>query len=151
MQQRLRRPGGQLVFRRSQLELLVAPELPAKVERKVAPIFDLPELIDEQLRRSARTVAGDMIQFRQYIAKAQTHRVHEKLGFKSWTAYIADAGGKLITRKLVQEHLAELSAHRDGCRCGLCELLPLVTVSKVWRCASRWQADVNQTRLLARR
>ena len=64
---------------------------------------------------------------------------------------LADLGGKLITRKMVAEKLAELSAHRDGCRCGLCELLPLVTVSKVWRMSSRWQTDVNRTRLLARR
>lgn len=64
---------------------------------------------------------------------------------------IADTGGKLITRKLVSERLDELSGHRDGCRCGLCQLVPSVTVTKVWRCASRWQSDVNQTRLLARR
>ena len=63
----------------------------------------------------------------------------------------ADIGGKLITRRMVAERLNELSAHSDGCRCGLCHLVPSVTVTKVWRCASRWQCDVNQTRLLARR
>ena len=58
----------------------------------------------------------------------------------------ADTGGRLITRRMVAERLDELSAHKDGCWCGLCALLPLVTVSKVWRCASYWQADVNRTR-----
>ena len=62
-----------------------------------------------------------------------------------------DIGGQLITRRMVRERLNELSAHRKGCHCGLCALLPLTTELKVWRCASRWQADVNQTRLLARR
>ena len=63
----------------------------------------------------------------------------------------ADTNGKLITRRMVAERLDELAAHSDGCRCGLCHLVPLVTVSKVWRCAAYWQRDVNQTRLLARR
>jgi len=64
---------------------------------------------------------------------------------------IADTSGRLITRRMVTERLSELAGHRDGCKCGLCELLPLVTPAKVWCCASRWQADVNLTRVLARR
>ena len=64
---------------------------------------------------------------------------------------LADRDGKVITRRMVAERLSELSAHSDGCRCGLCHLVPSVTVSRVWRTASRWQTDVNQTRLLARR
>ena len=64
---------------------------------------------------------------------------------------VADRDGKLITRRMVAERLSELSTHSDGCRCGLCALVPSVTVTKVWRCASRWQSDVRQTRLLARR
>jgi hypothetical protein len=62
-----------------------------------------------------------------------------------------DTGGQLITRRLVRDHLDELAGHRDGCRCGLCRLLPSVTETRVWRTASRWQSDVNRTRLLARR
>jgi hypothetical protein len=61
------------------------------------------------------------------------------------------ADGQLITRRMVAERLAELAAHRGECQCGLCGLLERVTVAKIWRCASRWQNDVNQTRLLARR
>ena len=64
---------------------------------------------------------------------------------------IADRNGQIITRRMVAERLTELGGHPAGCGCGLCELLPLVTVPKVWRCASRWQADVNLTRVLARR
>ena len=64
---------------------------------------------------------------------------------------IADRDGVLVTRKMVEKRFAELSAHRVGCGCGLCALLPLTTVSKVWWQASRWQASINRTRLLARR
>jgi hypothetical protein len=63
----------------------------------------------------------------------------------------ADRENRLVTRRLVSERLAELAEHPQVCGCGLCELLPSVTVPKVWRCASRWQNDVNLTRLLARR
>ena len=56
---------------------------------------------------------------------------------------LADTGGKLITRRLVTERLAELAGHKDECQCGLCALLPLVTVSRVWRTANCWQADVK--------
>ena len=59
--------------------------------------------------------------------------------------------GALITRRMVEERLAELGGHPEGCGCGLCELVPRVTVSKVWWCASRWQASINQTRLRAHR
>ena len=64
---------------------------------------------------------------------------------------IADRDGVLITRRMVEKRLAELAAHRVECGCGLCALLPLTTVSKVWWQASRWQASINRTRLLARR
>ena len=33
---------------------------------------------------------------------------------------LADRDGKVITRRMVAERLSELSAHSDGCRCGLC-------------------------------
>jgi hypothetical protein len=64
---------------------------------------------------------------------------------------LADIGGKLITRRMVADRLAELGGHHEGCGCGLCSLLPLTTPTRVWRCASRWQSDVNLTRVLARR
>ena len=63
----------------------------------------------------------------------------------------ADAAGQMVTRRMVQERLSELGGHPHGCGCGLCDLVPRVTVTKVWRCASHWQADVNLTRLAARR
>jgi hypothetical protein len=54
------------------------------------------------------------------------------------------ADGKLITRRIVEERFAELGAHSHGCHCRLCTLVPLATVTKVWRTASRWQSDINQ-------
>jgi len=62
----------------------------------------------------------------------------------------ADRDGQLITRRMVESRLAELAAHPPGCGCGLCDLLPLVTCSKVWWTGSRWQASINLTRLRAK-
>ena len=64
---------------------------------------------------------------------------------------IAGRSGQLVARRMVSERLTELGGHVGGCACGLCELLPLVTATRVWRTASRWQGDINLTRLLARR
>ena len=44
-----------------------------------------------------------------------------------------DIGGQLITRRMVRDRLRELAGHQEGCRCGLCTLLPFVTETKVWR------------------
>jgi hypothetical protein len=63
----------------------------------------------------------------------------------------ADRVGQLVTRRMVSERLADLGGHPAGCGCGLCGLLPLVTATKVWPVASRWQTDVNLTRLAAQR
>ena len=44
---------------------------------------------------------------------------------------IADAAGRQVTRQLVESRLTELAGHPQGCGCGLCDLVGLVTVSKV--------------------
>lgn len=52
------------------------------------------ENLDRQLRNQARAVAHSMNRFKPLIDEARTKEIHKALGFKSWTAYIADVIGK---------------------------------------------------------
>ena len=79
------------------------PESAVPAKRKVDPLNDLPEVIDSELRREARTVAWSMVRFRQLIARAKAKRIHEALGFKSWTAYVADVIGIEMTKLPVDD------------------------------------------------
>ena len=63
---------------------------------------------------------------------------------------IADRDGKQVTRQMVESRLEELAGHPPACDCGLCDLAPLVTVSKVYGTAARWQLSIAATRALAR-
>jgi hypothetical protein len=49
--------------------------------------------VDAALRSEARTIAASMTRFRELIDTAKTGRIHQALGFTSWTAYIADVIG----------------------------------------------------------
>jgi len=60
------------------------------------------------------------------------------------------AAGAPVTRAMVQNRLDELESHPPGCGCGLCELVPRVTVSNVQWLVARWQRSIAQTRTLAR-
>ena len=44
-----------------------------------------------------------MVRFRQLIARAKAKRIHEALGFKSWTAYVADVIGIEMTKLPVDD------------------------------------------------
>ena len=57
-------------------------------------VIERAHRIDRWLRSDARTIAKSMTQFRELIVMAREKRVHEVVGFKSWTAYIADVIGK---------------------------------------------------------
>ena len=64
---------------------------------------------------------------------------------------IADKDGKPVTRRMTEQRIEELAEHPQGCGCGLCDLVPLTTVSKVYWTASRWQLSIARTRDRARR
>ncbi|HWT49867.1 MAG TPA: helix-turn-helix domain-containing protein, partial [Mycobacterium sp.] len=49
---------------------------------------------DGELRGLARTVATNVARFKELIDRAREQRVHELLGFSSWTTYVADVIGK---------------------------------------------------------
>jgi hypothetical protein len=54
------------------------------------------ESIDAELRRTARSIADDMLRSKALIAEARERCVHDALGFASWTAYVADVIGKAM-------------------------------------------------------
>lgn len=58
----------------------------------------------------------------------------------------ADRAGDLITMELVRQRLAELLAHPDRCRCGLCAAARAVSPEAVWRIATAWQRQCNATK-----
>lgn len=58
----------------------------------------------------------------------------------------ADRNGLPVTRRMVDERLAELAGHAAGCGCGVCSLLPLAAPSRIYWTASRWQVSINCTR-----
>jgi hypothetical protein len=54
------------------------------------------ERLDKRLRLMAQTTRENLEKVARLLDEAKTGRVHEVLGFKSWTAYVADAlGGQL--------------------------------------------------------
>ncbi|HET7667241.1 MAG TPA: hypothetical protein VFK56_14485 [Mycobacterium sp.] len=62
------------------------------------------------------------------------------------------ADGAVITRRMVEEDLADLSGHSAGCTCPhSCDLAARVTVSRVWAVVWGWQASLARTRRLAAR
>lgn len=68
----------------------------ALAKAKAAPVEDgkaHAEAVDRDLRACARTVADSMTLFRAIIEKARTEDIWKHLGFKSWTAYVADVIG----------------------------------------------------------
>ena len=54
------------------------------------------EMLDGRIRRLAKQAGEQLVQVGRLLDDAQAGRVHETLGFPSWTAYVADAlGGQL--------------------------------------------------------
>ena len=52
--------------------------------------------LDGRIRRLAESARGQLVKVAELVEEARRGRVHETLGFKSWTAYLADAlGGQL--------------------------------------------------------
>ena len=57
----------------------------------------------------------------------------------------ADKTGEQITLGMVETRLAELLAHKPGCRCGRCEAAAKVRAAHVYRIASAWQGAIAVT------
>ena len=62
------------------------------------------------------------------------------------------AGGEPITRRQVEEQLAQWRLHGPACRCEApCDLAASISVSHVWCCIWGWQSSLARTRRLAQR
>ena len=62
------------------------------------------------------------------------------------------AGGEPITRRQVEEQLAQWRTHAAGCRCdGPCDLAASISTSHVWCVVWGWQSSLARTRRLAQR
>ncbi|MFT9573300.1 MT-A70 family methyltransferase [Mycobacteroides abscessus subsp. abscessus] len=67
------------------------------------------EQLDHQLRSAAAVAADSLELVAALVEEAKAGRVHELLGFPSWTAYLADAlGGKLHVPDAVRSELIGL-------------------------------------------
>ncbi|ORA68295.1 hypothetical protein BST23_04230 [Mycolicibacterium elephantis] len=65
----------------------------AVVEPEILPVLDRTEAkkLDERIRRMAGVVHGHLEKLKQLVAEAKRGRIHQALGYPSWTAYLADA------------------------------------------------------------
>ncbi|WP_078309267.1 MULTISPECIES: helix-turn-helix domain-containing protein [unclassified Mycobacterium] len=69
------------------------------------------EQLDHQLRAAAAAARESLELVAALVAEAKAGRVHETLGFPSWTAYLADAlGGKLHVPDALRSELIGLLA-----------------------------------------
>lgn len=60
-------------------------------EQQIEPGY---RALDQDIRAMAKTIATDLVEFGRLIERAKTEHLWERLGFKSWTAYIADVVGR---------------------------------------------------------
>jgi hypothetical protein len=60
------------------------------------------EKLDRRIRRMAGDTKGKLDTLGALVADAKAGRIHEPLGFKSWTAYLADALSELCSGQGIQ-------------------------------------------------
>jgi hypothetical protein len=70
-------------------ELVIDAEIVAPLDLAAA------KRLDSRIRRMAEATAGNLVTLADLIAEAKQGQIHLALGFRSWTAYLADALGKL--------------------------------------------------------
>jgi hypothetical protein len=69
------------------------------------------ERLDKRLRLMAQTVRDNLVKVDSLLKEAKEGRVHEVLGFGSWTAYVADAlGGQLQLSGEARQAVVQLMA-----------------------------------------
>ena len=69
------------------------------------------EVLDGRIRRLAKQAGEQLVQVGRLLDEAQAGRVHETLGFPSWTAYVADAlGGQLQLSGEARQAMVQLMA-----------------------------------------
>ena len=74
----------------SELQVAESAEVVVPLDRLAA------EKLDARIRRMAESARGQLVKVAELVEEAKRGRVHEVLGYESWTAYLANAlGGQL--------------------------------------------------------
>ncbi|MGE2690087.1 hypothetical protein [Mycolicibacterium pulveris] len=69
------------------------------------------EKLDGRIRRLAKQAGDQLVQVGRLLDEAKSGRIHEALGFASWTAYVADSlGGTLQLSGAARQAMVELMA-----------------------------------------
>jgi hypothetical protein len=69
------------------------------------------KILDGRIRRLAKQAKEQLVQVRRLLDEAKAGRVHETLGYPSWTAYVADAlGGQLQLSGEARQAMVHLMA-----------------------------------------
>lgn len=69
------------------------------------------EKLDGRIRRLAKQAGDQLVQVGRLLDEAKAGRIHEALGFASWTAYVADSlGGTLQLSGAARQAMVELMA-----------------------------------------
>ncbi len=84
---------------------------------QVAQLAELLEpgdkALDTDIRAMAKSIAKDLAEFRILIERARTENLWERLGFKSWTAYISDVISRSMTALAVDDRRAIVAVLDD--------------------------------------
>jgi hypothetical protein len=89
----------------SELQVVEQVEVLVPLDRNKA------EVLAGRIRRLAKQAGEQLVQVGRLLDQAQAGRVHETLGFPSWTAYVADAlGGQLQLSGEARQAMVQLMA-----------------------------------------
>jgi hypothetical protein len=81
----------------------VAPVVPGTYTDPDSCVFGAHKHLDNAIRDHARKIAYHLPEFRRLIIQAKADGLHTMLGFKSWTAYVADVIGTEMTALPVED------------------------------------------------
>ncbi|NKS70688.1 hypothetical protein GS584_18965 [Rhodococcus hoagii] len=90
-------------------------ELEVPIDAEVVTLLDenAARKLDTRIRLTAGTVRDNFAKLQDYVHEAKTGEIHLALGFKSWTAYLADALGErplMVDREQRRELVEYLSS-----------------------------------------
>jgi hypothetical protein len=114
----------------------------AEVARSVMPADDARRLT-ERIRYSALAVRDGMEKLQALVEEAQAGQAHVALGYKSWTAYLADTLGQEPLR-LARDQRQELVGYLAGEGMSTRAIAPIVGVSVGQAHADKVAATVQE-------
>lgn len=68
------------------------------IDAEIVPNLDdkAVKRLDTRIRLTAGTIGENWTRLQEYVSEAKDNKLHERLGFASWTAYLADALGGML-------------------------------------------------------